>query len=55
MSDFIKALETGKHDFNAKVEIDRLAELVESQISNVIGGGYSQYEAKHKEDAQVEA
>jgi hypothetical protein len=55
MSDFIKALEAGKQDFNAKVEIDRLAELVESQISNVIGGGYSQYEAKHKEDAQVEA
>lgn len=55
MSDFIKALEAGKQDFNAKIEIDRLAELVESQISNVIGGGYSQYEAKHKEDVQAES
>lgn len=34
------------------VEIDRLASLVESQIGNVLGGGYSQYGGYHGKDAQ---
>jgi hypothetical protein len=33
------------------VELDRLAKLVEAQIGNVLGGGYSEYGAYHKSDA----
>jgi len=38
-------------DTGKAVEIDKLAELVESQIDNVLGGGYSQYAAYHAKDA----
>jgi hypothetical protein len=41
------ALEEPAHPVN----LDRLVELVESQISNVIGGGYSQYYCAHEKDA----
>lgn len=49
MSDFSKAIQQDTK--NLSLDIDRLAELVESQITNVIGGGYSQYAAYHNKDA----
>lgn len=59
MSEFAKAIESASKivDAGKKIEVERLAELVESQVSNVLGGGYSRYEAKHakdKEEQQVE-
>jgi hypothetical protein len=50
MSDFAKVLDASK-EIEAGLQIDQLAELVESQISNVIGGGYSQYGGWHNKDA----
>lgn len=35
------------------LEVDRLASIVEGQIGNVLGGGYSQYSAVHGKDAQA--
>lgn len=35
------------HDGATTIEIDRLSSLVEAQIGNVLGGGYSQYSAVH--------
>jgi hypothetical protein len=39
-------------DSSKAVEIEKLADLVEAQIDNVLGGGYSQYAAYHAKDAQ---
>ncbi|HEV2739032.1 MAG TPA: hypothetical protein VGU66_10675 [Candidatus Elarobacter sp.] len=39
-------------DSSKAVEIEKLADLVESQISNVLGGGYSQYSCCHLKDVQ---
>ncbi len=50
MSEIAKVLEATK-EVEAGPHIDRLAELVESQISNVIGGGYSQYGGWHNKDS----
>jgi hypothetical protein len=36
-----------------RIDLDRLADLVESQLGNVVGGGYSQYAGWHKKDAQT--
>lgn len=40
---------------NAKAEpvnLDKLTDLVELQLGNIVGGGYSQYAVHHKKDAQ---
>jgi hypothetical protein len=34
-------------DSTRAVEIEKLADLVESQIGNILGGGYSQYCSFH--------
>lgn len=34
------------------VNLDKLTDLVEQQLGNVVGGGYSQYAAVHAKDAQ---
>lgn len=36
----------------SKVDLDALTDLVESQLGNVVGGGYSQYGGWHAKDAQ---
>ncbi|MBP1204563.1 hypothetical protein JOD97_002605 [Duganella sp. 1411] len=56
MSEFEKLLqEVAAMDQSAPLmDLDRLTELVESQISNVIGGGYSQYYSSHDKDAYVD-
>lgn len=46
MSKLGKELQAGA----AEINLDALTELVESQLSNVVGGGYSQYSAKHAKD-----
>jgi hypothetical protein len=53
MSEFTKAIKLANEEGKdlQRLEIDRLTQLVESQISNVIGGGYSQYAAWHSSDA----
>jgi hypothetical protein len=33
------------------VSLDVLTDLVESQLGNIVGGGYSRYEAFHSSDA----
>lgn len=56
MSDFKKAIEAAAEVVNAekKVEVERLAELVEAQVGNILGGGYSQYAVHHAKDKQLE-
>jgi dihydrodipicolinate synthase/N-acetylneuraminate lyase len=39
-------------DSNKTIEIEKLADLVEAQISNVLGGGYSQYSCCHLKNVQ---
>lgn len=55
MSDFKKAIEAAAEIVSAekKVQVERLAELVESQVGNILGGGYSQYAAVHAKDKEV--
>jgi hypothetical protein len=48
MSEFSKVLEGATQEVDAGPHIDQLADLVESQISNVIGGGYSRYGIFHE-------
>ena len=38
----------------SEVNLDILTDLVESQLGNVVGGGYSQYAAHHLKDAQMD-
>jgi len=45
MSDLRKLLSTASDD--ESVELDKLTALVESQIDDVLGGGYSQYGGYH--------
>ena len=56
MSDFAKEIASASKLISAdkKVEVERLAELVEDQVNNVLGGGYSQYAAKHAKDPKEE-
>jgi hypothetical protein len=35
----------------SEVNLDILTDLVESQLGNVVGGGYSQYAAVHAKDS----
>jgi hypothetical protein len=35
----------------SSVDLDALTELVETQLGNVVGGGYSQYGGYHAKDA----
>ncbi len=51
MSNLSEALKTTNTvDSSKAVEVEKLADLVESQISNILGGGYSQYAAMHAKD-----
>ena len=56
MSNFLQAIDSASKIVSAekKVEVERLAELVEDQVSNVLGGGYSQYSAKHYKEPKEE-
>lgn len=49
MSNLSETLKTTGDNVKA-IEIEKLAELVESQIDNILGGGYSQYAAYHAKD-----
>lgn len=54
MSDLRNALNiVNEMDGAAPVEIEKLASLVESQIDNVLGGGYSQWSAAHGKSANL--
>jgi hypothetical protein len=53
MTNLKDILTTNTVDCGKTIEIDKLAELVESQIDNVLGGGYSQYAAVHSKDATL--
>ncbi|GAA0901638.1 hypothetical protein GCM10009552_04560 [Rothia nasimurium] len=46
MSKLEKELQAGA----AEINLDALTELVESQLGNVVGGGYSQWSASHNKD-----
>lgn len=47
MANLRETLNVSGTDADKTVEIDRLADLVEAQIGNVLGGGYSQYGGYH--------
>jgi hypothetical protein len=48
MSNLTETLKTvNAVDTSKTIEIAKLADLVESQIDNILGGGYSQYAAYH--------
>ncbi len=51
MFNLSETLKAAGADSAKSIEIDRLADLVEAQIDNVLGGGYSQYSAYHGKDA----
>jgi hypothetical protein len=51
MSNLSETLKATAVDSSKAIEIDRLADLVEAQIDNILGGGYSQYSAYHGKDA----
>lgn len=46
-------LENALNTNAAAVDLDKLTDLVELQLGNVVGGGYSQYAVHHKKDAQT--
>ncbi len=50
MSNLTETLKTVDADTSKAIEIEKLADLVESQIDNILGGGYSQYAAYHAKD-----
>lgn len=52
MADLSAILKAAGKETDTGLHIDALAALVESQVSNVIGGGYSQYYVWHNKDAQ---
>lgn len=52
LSALLSAADVAHKEIEAGKNIDALAVLIESQISNVIGGGYSQYCAWHCKDMQ---
>ncbi len=53
MSNLTETLKTvNAVDTSKAIEIEKLADLVESQIDNILGGGYSQYAAYHAKDVQ---
>jgi hypothetical protein len=55
MSNLSEALKTTNTvDSSKAVEVEKLADLVESQISNILGGGYSQYAAVHGKDVAAQ-
>jgi hypothetical protein len=52
MSNLTETLKTVNADTSKAIDIEKLADLVESQIDNILGGGYSQYAAYHAKDVQ---
>lgn len=53
MPDISDILNTGDADAAKTVELEKLSELVEAQIDDVLGGGYSQYSAAHGKSAAL--
>lgn len=52
MSDLRNSLNiAAETDAATPVDIEKLSTLVEAQIDNVLGGGYSQYAAYHAKSA----
>lgn len=52
MADFSALLSIPDRETDIDLHVDTLAALVESQIANVVGGGYSQYYIWHNKDTQ---
>lgn len=55
MSKLTQALDnaTDKNKEVTPVDMENLSKIVEAELDNVAGGGYSQYAAMHKKDAMM--